>query len=159
MSNVLCPEGSNLAPFHNTSNRVWVIEKNWKSNMAASGHLECTFMLFVIHIDNISWLTFTLWAQIYIRFALGATVSEIFVKTENPIWRQAAILDAPSCYSYNTVTIYITIIFNPVGSNLHLFCYTSDHFWDIEVDGKSNMAAGSHLGCIFILIVKHIVHS
>ena len=195
MSNVLCPEGPNLAPFRNTSNRFWDIEKklkiqyghqrpswmhlhvirntHWqyiminfhpvgpdfhpfrsrsnrfwdiqkdgKSNMAAGGHLGCTFMLFVQHSDYISWLTLTLWAQIFIRFALGATVSEIFRKTENPIWPPAAILDAHSCYSYNTVTIYthVTINFNPMGSNLHPFRYMSNHFWDIEEDGKSNMA-------------------
>ena len=73
---VLCPEGPNLASFRNTSNRFWDIEKSWKKNVAAS---MAAIMLFIIHSDNISWLTFTLWAQIFIRFALGATVSEILM--------------------------------------------------------------------------------
>ena len=157
MSNVLCPEGPNLAPFRNTTNRFWDIEKNWKSNTctAASGHLGCTFMLFVMHSDNISWLTFTLRAQIFIRFILGATVSEILRKTEIPICAPAPILYAPSCYSYNTVTIYIMINFNPVGPNFHPFHSRNNRFWDIQKDGKSNMAAGGHLGCTFMLFVQH----
>ena len=43
--------------------------------------------------------------QISLHFALQATISEILRKTDIPIWPPAAILDAPSCYSYNTVTI------------------------------------------------------
>ena len=150
------PVGPNFHPFCSRSNRFWDIEEDGNSNMPASAHLGCTFKLFVQHSDYISWLTLTLWAQIFIRFTPYQEQPflrywgrrKIQYGHRRPYWMHLHVIRT-------TQWLYIMINIKPAGPDFHPFRSRSNRFWDIQKDRKSNMATGGHLGWTFMLFVQH----
>ena len=151
------PEWAQIChPFRSRSNHFWDIEEDGNSNMPASSHLGCTFMLFIQHSDykyiminfqpcGPKFSSVSLQEQPFLRY-WGRR--KIQYGRRRPSWMHLHVI-------HTTKWLCIMINFNPVGPDFHPFRSRTNRFWDIEEDVKSNMAAGGHLGYTFMLFVQH----